>query len=265
LIPRNVKVSENKWESRIFAEPGYMGLAQLATDSGSIRWCKAYLVYTEDDYTPPKAGDRPIHTYDPFSERGEIKGVYTVARTSDGDYLTDEMSIVRVNEIRDRTESFKKAKKENKSPYGPWVTDYPEQVLKTGVRHAYKLWPKTAQSHIMAEAVNISNENMGFEPIITSPDMGEYTAEAKAYYDQLIEKSDSLEMFVLSQTAPEAELNNLYHSFEKGQKGKYQRTVDDLMRKGETEFYDWVAEYQGKGDITALSETAQALIESRAQ
>lgn len=269
LIPRNIKIDGN-WISRIFAEPGYMGLTQLATDSGSIKWCKAQLVYINDDYTPAKPGDRPEHNYDPFSDRGEIKGVYTVAKTSDGDYLTDEMTITRVNEIRNRTEIFKKAKKENKSPYGPWVTDYAEQVLKTGVRHAYKLWPKTAQAHILAEAVNMSNENMGFEPILTSPSMGEYTAEQKAYFDQLIEKNDALGMHILQQSIEEMEFTNLYHSFPSSNqltkeqkdagvqgKGAYQKVVDGLLQKGFSEFTDWVnmaAEAISNGDEVGIQE-----------
>lgn len=268
LIPRNFKVGQNKWESRICAEPGYMGLAQLAINTGSIKWCQARLVYAKDKYAPAAPGNLPDHIYDPFPEgiedRGEIKGVYCVAKTADGDYLTDEISITRINEIRDRTEIFKKAAKDNKPPSGPWVTDYAEQVLKTCVRHAYKLWPKTAQSEIMAQAVEISNENEGFEPLITSPEISQYTADQKGYLDQLIESNNAPGMAAFRNSVEEGVFQNLYHSFPKGEKGKYQKIIDNLVAKGMDELKgtaDKIEQAAAKADDMGVKELIEELPE----
>ena len=48
-------------------------------------------------------------------------------------------------------------------------------------------------------------------------------------------------MVVFKHSKSEAEWNNLYHSFEKGQKGKYQKIVDALYQKGESAVRDYAA------------------------
>lgn len=256
LIPRNAKNSEGKWETHIYGEPGYQGLIRLATDAGSIEWAQAELVYSKDTYIPARAGDRPDHVYDPFTkDRGDIVGVYCVAKTRAGDFLTTQMSIDEVNEIRDKTEIFKKAKKDQKNPYGPWVDHPGEQTKKTVFRRGFKSWPRTDQSSIMAQAVQMSNENMGFAPIVHNPDLGEYTAKDKEYFDQLIEESNAIGMYVLQTTKGERTFTNLYHSFEKGTKGKFQKVVDDLLEKGKGQYLDYenmAADAKRDGDATEL-------------
>jgi phage RecT family recombinase len=228
LITRSVKTGQNKWESRVFLEPSYMGLCKLATDSGTIKWVQANVVYSNDQFTDNGPGERPTHTYSPFStkeQRGDFVGVYCVAKTSEGDYLTTIMPADEVYGIRDRSEAWKKGQK------GPWATDFLEQAKKSVVRRAFKMWPRSDGTR-MAEAVHLSNENEGFEPILTSPEIKDYTAEQKQYFDQLITQSSALGMLAFQQTLDESTFTNLYHSFEKGQKGKYQRIVDELLKSG---------------------------------
>ena len=91
----------------------------------------------------------------------------------------------------------------------------------------------------MAEAVHISNENEGFEPIETTPTINQASCEQKEYFDQLIEKNDALGMFVFLATlgdSRDAIATSLYHSFPKGQKGKYQKIVDGLTNNGREQF-----------------------------
>jgi len=246
LIPRNIKVGKNKYESKIFAEPSYQGLCRLATDSGSIEWCQARLVYSSDSYVPGVPGERPTHVYDPFKEdRGTVTGGYVVAKTASGDYLVNEMPVSRINEIRDRTEIFKKAAKDNKAPFGPWVTDYEEQAKKTIVRNSFKLWPRTNQSAIMAKAVDMSNQNMGFEALVTSPEIRNFTAQQKEHYDSLISQADATGLAAFVESLPATVVTNLYHSFEPGTKGKYQQIVDGLTRKGTENLREYVALIRG--------------------
>lgn len=240
LIPRAVSITVNgqkKFVTKVFLEPSYMGLIKLATDSGSIQWVQALPVYELDEFKYNGVGKEPYHPFNPFSkaDRGAFAGVYCVAKTSNNDYLVTMMTAEQVMAVAARSESFKRKS-------GPWVTDFLEQAKKTVIRNAFKTWPRSNLNR-MAEAVSLSNDNEGFEPILTSPNLGEYTAETKEYFDQLISKNDALGMYVLQFTlnqSSESTFNNLYHSFEKGQKGKYQGVVNELIKKGQGLMFDTV-------------------------
>lgn len=239
LIPRNVKEG-NQWKTKVFLEPSYMGLLKLATDSGSIEWVQADCVYESDDFIDNGVGEKPTHKYNAFKkDRGEFIGVYCVAKTHTGDYLTTIMDADDINSVMERSESVKKYRSNNNQGHGgPWISDFKEMAKKTVIRNGFKTWPRTNER--FTEAVHLSNENEGFEPILTSPNVMDFTADQKSYYDQLIEKSDALEMYVFVNNIEESVRNNLYHSFEKGTKGKYQRIVDELERKGYSIFTDCI-------------------------
>ena len=135
LVPRDGKVC---------LDISYIGLMNLAMGTGSIRWAQAELVHTNDSFSLNGMDRPPSHSFDPFSaDRGDPKGVYVVVKTSDGDYLTETMSISEVNDIRDRSSAWKAWI--SKKASCPWVTDWPEMAKKTVVKRAYKYWPKTEQ------------------------------------------------------------------------------------------------------------------------
>jgi len=264
LITRTVK-SGDKWESRVFLDVSYVGLIRLATDSGSIKWVQADMVYEQDTFTYNGAGEKPTHIYKAFStERGAFVGVYCEAKTVDGDYLTTIMAADEVFSIRDRSEAYKAFIEKKKGNGGPWVSDFGEMAKKSVIRRAFKTWPRTDERRMarLAEAVEISNQNEGFTPILSSPNMGQYTADQKAYFDQLIEKSDSWGMFVFRQTLDEVSFTNLYHSFEKGAKGKYQRVVDELTRKGADTLTSMVLDIESatqSGDTGGVQEIIEGM------
>lgn len=133
LVPRDGKVC---------LDISYIGLLDLAIQSGSIRWGQAELVYSGDRFKRCGFDKPPIHEYEEFSrDRGEIVGVYVVVKTADGDYLTTTMNIDEVYAIRDRTSAWRAWMEKKKRC--PWVTDEGEMVKKTVIKRAYKLWPKT--------------------------------------------------------------------------------------------------------------------------
>ena len=253
LIPRNMKVG-NSWQTRIFLEPSYMGLIRLATNSGSIEWVQALPVYQNDEFIDNGAGERPTHKYSPFSkERGEFVGVYCVAKTCTGDFLTSVMPADDVFSIRDRSEAWKKGQ------YGPWKDDFNEMAKKAVVRRAFKMWPMTDER--AAHAVDLSNVNEGFEPILSAPSGGEYTAEQKEYFDQMIEQGDAIGMVVFEQTIDnETTFTNLYHSFEKGTKTKYMRIIDALLKSGHDKVMSICADIEGSiSDDVAIAEIWEEL------
>ncbi len=133
LVPR---------DGKICLDISYMGLLDLAIQSGSIMWGQAELVHEPDRFELQGFDKPPLHNRNPFAkERGEVVGSYVVVKTRDGDYLTTCMNIDEVFDIRDRSSAWKAwiAKKSK----CPWVTDEGEMIKKTVIKRAYKLWPKT--------------------------------------------------------------------------------------------------------------------------
>lgn len=270
LISRTIKTEiqgKTVYQSRIFLEPSYMGLIKLATDSGSIKWVQALPVYSNDEFTFMGVGVKPEHKFNPFAkpeQRGEFIGVYCVAKTVDGDYLPTMMSAEQVYAIRDRSEAWKAFVAKKTKSGGPWETDFIEQAKKTVIRNAFKTWPRSDMKR-MAEAVDLSNSNEGFEQILTSPNLGEYSAETKQYFDQLISAQNALGMFVLQVTLneqSESTFNNLYHSFERGQKGKYQAIIKELLEKGfgiVTDLRQAIMDAVNSGDDLALRQVVEDL------
>lgn len=133
LVPR---------DGKICLDISYMGLLDLAIQSGSIMWGKAEIVFESDSFELNGFDKPPTHKRQPFSkDRGAIVGVYVVVKTRDGDYLTDCMSIDDVYDIRDRSSAWKAWTSKQKKC--PWVTDEGEMIKKTVIKRAYKTWPKT--------------------------------------------------------------------------------------------------------------------------
>ena len=133
LVPRDRKIC---------LDLSYIGLLDLAIASGSIMWGQAELVKESDDFRLNGFDKPPTHERAPFAKnRGEVVGVYVVAKTHDGDYLTCTMTIDEVNDIRNRSSAWKAYLEKKKSC--PWVTDPGEMTKKTVIKRAYKTWPKT--------------------------------------------------------------------------------------------------------------------------
>lgn len=148
LVPR---------DGKICLDISYMGLLDLAIQSGSVMWGQAELVYEQDRFELQGFDHPPVHNRNPFAkDRGAIVGVYVVVKTRDGDYLTSCMSLDEVYDIRDRSIAWKAwISKQKKCP---WVTDEGEMIRKTVIKRAYKLWPKTDR---LDQAVHFLNTEGG--------------------------------------------------------------------------------------------------------
>lgn len=151
LVPR---------QGKVILDISYMGMCHLATESGSLAWVQSRLVF-EGETVTVEFGKAPLHQTNMFGKKDKIIGCYVVAKTNDGDFLTESMMIEDIENIRDRSESYKKG-------YGPWISDYGEMVKKTVVKRAFKMWPKTDKrmfeaSHMLnttnEEGINFTEEN----------------------------------------------------------------------------------------------------------
>ncbi|MBB5508103.1 recombinase RecT [Paraburkholderia atlantica] len=154
LVPRDRKIC---------LDLSYIGLLDLAVASGSIMWGKAELVKESDDFRLNGFDKPPVHERNPFAkDRGEVVGVYVVAKTHSGDYLTETMTIDEVNDIRNRSSAWKAWTEKKKSC--PWVTDPGEMAKKTVIKRASKTWPKADRLDKAIHFLNTDGEE-GLETI----------------------------------------------------------------------------------------------------
>lgn len=144
LVPR---------DGGICLDISYMGLSKLATDTGSVLWVQAAVVYKKDDFKLQGHGLPVIHNYDPRSDRGEFDGAYCTAKLHNGDHLVTYMSAAEILKIKSRSEAGKK-------DVGPWTSDFLEMAKKCPIKQGSKLWPKTER---LQKAIDIINEHEGID------------------------------------------------------------------------------------------------------
>ena len=147
LVPR---------KNEVCLDISYKGLIRTATDSGSILWAQAELVYNDDHFSMRSVGEKPDHTYTPFGDRGDFLGCYVVVKTIEGDFLTTVMSKDEIFYIRDNSQAYK-------AGYGPWKNFESEMIKKTVVKRASKMWPRTNKIHLLEKAVDITHDLEGID------------------------------------------------------------------------------------------------------
>ncbi len=154
LVPR---------DGNIVLDISYIGLLKLATDTGMVVWARAEMVHGSDRFKANGPAAMPDHEYDPFSERGDFRGVYCIAKLHNGDILAEFMSAQQIYDVRNTSMAYLKAKK------GPWVTWFDQMAKKTVIKRAFKTWPKTDGSERLAEAIGILNEHEGLDQDSADP------------------------------------------------------------------------------------------------
>lgn len=152
LVPR---------DGAIVLDISYKGLIKIATDTGSIEWARADVVHEADTFTYRGPAVVPEHTSDPFkSDRGDIVGVYCIAKTKHGDVLTEVMDRAEIEKIRGKSMAYVRGKAQNKSG-GPWDEWFVQMCKKAIIKRASKTWPYTDQIDRLGEAIEIANNAEG--------------------------------------------------------------------------------------------------------
>lgn len=143
LVPR---------DRAIHLDISYKGLIKIATDTGSIEWARADVVYETDSFAYHGPAAPPEHSANPFKkERGEIVGVYCIAKTHSGDVLTEVLDRAEIDKIRSK--SMAKS--------GPWFEWFVQMCKKAVIKRASKTWPYTDQSSRIDQAIDIANVSEG--------------------------------------------------------------------------------------------------------
>lgn len=143
LVPKN-----NKIDLTI----SHIGLINIAILDKSIVWAQSKLVYDNDDFSIRGYDNAPIHKYNPFSSnRGNIVGVYCVAKLPNGDYITETMDIKEIEKI-------KRCSPSNNKPSSPWNTFFTEMARKAVIKRAAKYWQSTST---LSKAIEYLNNEAG--------------------------------------------------------------------------------------------------------
>lgn len=216
LVPR---------DKQICLDISFRGLVKLATDSGSIKWAKAELVYSNDKFEWNGPAEVPTHKADPFGDRGELKGGYVIAKLPDDSVLVDVMTVEEINKIRDTSKAYQRKS-------GPWIDWYEEMAKKTLIKRAYKSWPQTENRKRFDHAISVLNEHEGTA----------YTLEQQVHYMTLLNNGNGLEFYAFRHSIPERVWIALHNSFEKGHKVAGKAKANELERKGIDEFNACVAD-----------------------
>lgn len=109
------------------------GVLKLVRNSGELASIDAQIVYRNDKFTYRPGIDMvPQHEPDWFGDRGEVIGVYAVAKMKDGAAYVEIMNRQQVDKVR----SVSRAKDS-----GPWVQWWDEMARKTAIRRLAKRLP----------------------------------------------------------------------------------------------------------------------------
>ena len=214
----------------------YLGLIQLAVDSGSIKWAQAELVRENDTFKYKGVCTMPDHEFEPFKKdsRGGIIGVWCVAKTADDDFLIDVMSLQEILDVKASSTA-------SNSP--AWKDFFGEMAKKSILKRASKLWPKGTKP-LLEEAIHHLNEYEGLkkgEPV--EAESFEVSDELKARFLNAYETSDCWTIDEISETTTDDQWKLLMGLF-KVEKMKHKNRIIELYNEARTMFRDCIVEYK---------------------
>lgn len=151
---------KNKGVHEAQFQPGYQGLIELAHRSGKVAAVNARAVFEKDtfDYYYGLEEDHLKHV-PADTDRGALTHAYCVVRLKGGGV---QFSVLSKEKIERDHRGRSRAK-----DAGPWKSDYEAMCLKTAVRVALKMAPKSIE---MARAVALDERAELGLPIDLSPD-----------------------------------------------------------------------------------------------
>ncbi len=210
LVPR---------DNAICLDISYKGLIKIATDTGSIMWAKADVVYSSDTFEYNGPATVPTHKADVFSKnRGEVIGVYCIAKTCDGEYLIETMSEDEINDIKSKSKSATGKRPE----FSPWNTFPNEMRKKAVIKRASKTWPKTEKHERLDNVIEYVNKEEGI-------DFAEPSEEDIKLFDDYVHQGNGAAISNLFSDDQDYwfKVQSTFH--EKGKTVKYKQMIKELM------------------------------------
>lgn len=124
---------------------GYQGAAMLARRAGNVSKIWARIWYENDPVFDIEEGSEPRITHKPLrrGDRGEMFGVYAVAKFCDDEHRGDTQFEFMNDEDIGKVKAFvaSKSKDGKLSPYSPWVKWESRQWEKTAIKRLAKRLP----------------------------------------------------------------------------------------------------------------------------
>lgn len=156
-------------------DPSYMGLVKLLTDSGSVKHIEAQIIYEGDLIDVDYASTEKVKKHIPYflngKEKGKILAVYSIATLQDDNRHIEIMSKMDIEEIRERSESYK-AYKSKKAKSSIWVSDESEMFRKTVIKRHFKYLPKTNKVEQIQKAIDLDHIAAGNQEPVNVSSLG---------------------------------------------------------------------------------------------
>lgn len=233
----------------------YKGLIKIATDTGSILWARADLVYSNDHFEYNGPCQMPTHKADVFSkERGEFVGAYCVAKTKEGDILAEAMSADDIYQIRDKSQAYIAFLNNPKVKQCPWVDFFGQMAKKTVIKRASHTWPKSDKNERLQEAIKVINDHEGidFDGLrILGMDMSD------------VVDMDALDKDKMEQICTKAKSIIDYDIEEERKAEQARELIDSLSDEEHIVLKKWLNQYKEgrKGYYTILAEYSELVFE----
>mgnify|MGYP006268502789 CR=1 FL=1 len=150
IVPRAIK-----GQVEAIFQPSYQGLVKVVTDTGSVKSIYAMPVYKDDIFEQEYGSVISLKHKPKFNlsrKDEDIIYFYAVATLHDGTTQHEVMQRNEVDEIRDRSDSYKSFKN-GKAKSAIWVDHYVEMGKKTVIKRLCKYLPKSAQNEKWVKAM----------------------------------------------------------------------------------------------------------------
>lgn len=186
LIPFNGRRKINgRWQdfTDVQVVIGYKGMIELARRSGQIESISARVVYKNDDFDIAYGTeDTIVHKPHLGGPRGDMIGVYAVAKLKGGGIQFEFLTLSEIREIRDGSQGYQaamRARSENRRGENPWIDDEPEMARKTAIRRLFKYLPMSIEL-ASAVALDERGERAGTQGLDKVLDGIDYTEVVEA-------------------------------------------------------------------------------------
>lgn len=134
LLPDGKESALVPFKDKVMYLPMLAGILKKIRNSGELLNITSQLVYENDSfrYWIDSDGENLEHEPNMFSDRGDLIGVYAIAKTKDGGVYIEVMTMAQVDDI----------KKSSRSSNGPWQGPFfTEMVKKSAIRRLSKRLP----------------------------------------------------------------------------------------------------------------------------